>query len=79
MTIYKNEETDLGLHVSVCQERYNSLDERLTKVEAKLDNIEVKLDSFKHEIATMIIKGGFAIVLSMFGLLGATLKLLGQF
>jgi hypothetical protein len=65
--IYKNEENDLGLHVSVCQERYLQLDDRLSKLEGKFDDLMEKIDTFKTDITWLLIK----VCASMFvGILG---------
>jgi len=78
MKFYKDEDTDLQLHVSICQERYQQLDLRLGKVEAKLDQIEEKIDRFKDEIAWLLIKGGFGVIITLLGSIAAILKLFGH-
>ena len=74
-----NEKTSLEAHVDLCALRYQDLDTRLIKLEAKLDEIDKKIDGFKTEIASMIIKGGVALIVFLSGALAATLKLLGHF
>lgn len=79
MTLFsENEKRSLKAHVDMCSLRYQQLDERLTIVEAKLDQITAKIDRFKDEIAWLLIKGGFAIIIALIGSIAAILKLLGH-
>lgn len=75
----ENEKTSLEAHVDLCALRYQDLDTRLTKLEAKIDGIDAKIDSFKTEIASMIIKGSFALILAIIGSIGTILKVFGHF
>lgn len=73
-----NEKTSLKAHVDLCALRYADLDTRLGKVEAKLDGIEAKIDRFKDDIAWLLIKGGFGIIIALLGSIAAILKLFGH-
>ena len=68
------ENTNLEVHVMLCEQRYASLEDRLTKVEAKLDEMtkiinNLRLDFFKIMVGTagsiiVAIVGGVSVVLS---------------
>ena len=62
----------------MCTLRYQQLDDRIANLEVKLDEITKKIDRFKDEIAWLLIKGGFAIIVSLRGSIAAILKLLGH-
>lgn len=61
------EKTSLEAHVDLCALRYNQLDDRLGKLEIKVDTLSTKLDNFKAEIAVMMIKGGFTLIITLLG------------
>jgi hypothetical protein len=74
----ENEKTSLEAHVDLCALRYSDLDTRLGKVEAKLDAIDEKIDRFKDEIAWLLIKGGFGVIVALVGSIATILKLFGH-
>jgi hypothetical protein len=77
MALYKNEENDLGLHVSVCQERYQQLDARLTKLELKFDDLIKKIDDFKTEFTWLLVKLCAGMFVSIVGGGSVVFKLVG--
>jgi hypothetical protein len=79
MTIFsENEKRSLKAHVDMCALRYQELDSRIANLEVKIDRITEKIDRFKDEIAWLLIKGGFAIIVALVGSIAAILKLLGH-
>ena len=74
----ENEKRSLKAHVDMCTLRYQQLDDRIANLEVKIDEITKKIDRFKDEIAWLLIKGGFAIIVSLIGSIAAILKLLGH-
>jgi hypothetical protein len=72
------EKTSLEAHVDLCALRYQNLDARLVTLETKLDQIQTKIDTFKDEIAWLLIKGGFGIIITLLGSIAAILKLFGH-
>jgi hypothetical protein len=68
------ENTNLEVHVMLCEQRYASLEDRLSKVEAKLEEISkiiasLRLDFFKIMVGTagsiiVAVVGGVSVVLS---------------
>ena len=55
MKEYKNETSDLELHVSICHERYQQLDYRLSKVESKMDDLKIKVESLHADLWKVLI------------------------
>lgn len=43
------EQTSLELHVELCSERYNRLEEKFDQVEERIDNLHKDFNSFKTE------------------------------
>ena len=74
----ENEKRSLKAHVDMCTLRYQQLDSRIANLEVKIDQITEKIDRFKDEIAWLLIKGGFAIIIALIGSIAAILKLLGH-
>jgi hypothetical protein len=68
---------DLATHVSLCELRYQGIQEKFNKVDARLDQIEVTL----NEIKAMIVKQGDqkfkAMTAAMSTILVGVLSLLG--
>jgi hypothetical protein len=68
------ENTNLEVHVMLCEQRYASLESRIDKIEAKLEEItkiinNLRLDFFKIMVGTagsiiVAIVGGVSVVLS---------------
>ena len=68
------ENTNLEVHVMLCEQRYASLESRIDKIEAKLDEMtkiinNLRLDFFKIMVGTagsiiVAIVGGVSLVLS---------------
>ncbi len=46
--IADGENKDLNLHVELCAERYNRLEEKLVAVEMRLDHLHQDFNAFKH-------------------------------
>jgi peptidoglycan hydrolase CwlO-like protein len=56
----EGEETDLSLHVKLCEQRYNqllskfdSVDEKFKKIEVKFDTVEAHILEVKEKIASI--------------------------
>lgn len=68
--LYKNEENDLELHVSVCHERYMQLDARLGKLETDVEQVKDQITKSNHSLKTTIITTSGTIIVSLIGTLG---------
>lgn len=68
--LYKNEENDLELHVSICQERYQQLDSRLGALEEDVKSIKDEIYNSNRSLKTTIITSSGSIVVALIGLLG---------
>lgn len=44
------EHTDLGIHVSLCAERYDRMNEKLGNMESRMNNLEQKVEKIREEI-----------------------------
>ena len=67
------EHENLPLHVELCAERFQSLDNKLVKLEDKIDKIANKVDCFRVEMRkTMIITMG-SIVTTIITVMGVLL------
>lgn len=64
---FEEEETDLGLHVKLCAERYKNLDSRLNSLENKVDEISIKVDSFRQDMVKALIATAGTIVVAVIG------------
>lgn len=72
-TLYKNEETDLELHVSICHERYLQLDARLGKVEEDVSNLREEIINGNKSLKTTIITSSVTIAVALIGLIATIL------
>lgn len=72
-TLHEKESSDLSLHVSLCAERYKTLDTRLTNLENKVDGISEEILAGKKSLANTIITSAGTIVIAIIGLLGTIL------
>ncbi len=71
INIYKKETEDLETHVSICHERYLTLDARLVKIEADVTEIKADiLESSKSLKNTLITTSG-TIIVALLGVLTA--------
>ena len=55
MREYKNETSDLELHVNICHERYQQLDYRLGHLESKMDNVKAKVETLHADLWKVLI------------------------
>ena len=68
-TLYKNEETDLELHVSICHERYLQLNSRLEKLEQDFKNLAEKIFNGNRTLRNTIVVSSGGIVVALIGLI----------
>jgi hypothetical protein len=71
--VIDNERTDLGTHVSLCQQRYLLLERRITAVELKIDLLQKDIKDSSRSLKSTIISTGGAIIVAI---IGATASLL---
>lgn len=71
--VIDTERTDLGTHVSLCQQRYILLERRITIVETKLDSLQQEVKDSSRSLKSTIITTGGAIVIAI---IGATVSIL---
>jgi sulfur transfer protein SufE len=67
------ESEDLGLHVSLCSQRYHGITVRLDKIEAKMAAFEAILTENRRSLATVIITSSATIVTGLIGLIATIL------
>ena len=65
----KGENEDLNLHVSICEQRYITLNHRLDRVEERLTVIETDFKTGMKSILATLISTGIAVVGSFFAIL----------
>ena len=68
MTLYKKETEDLETHVSICQERYQQLDDRLSKLEEVVYKIAEDIVENNKSLKNTIITASSGIIVSVVGL-----------
>lgn len=67
--LYKNEENDLELHVSICHERYLQLDSRLGTLEDDVKSIKQEIFNSNRSLRTTIIATSGPIIVALIGLI----------
>jgi len=68
-TLYKNEEQDLELHVSICHERYLQLDSRLGRLEEDFKNLAEEIFNGNRALKNTIIMSSGGIIVALIGLI----------
>lgn len=68
--LYKKETEDLETHVSICHERYLTLDSRLQKVEQGLDDVKKEVLDSQKSLKNTIISTSGVIIVAILGLIG---------
>jgi len=69
--LYKKETEDLETHVSICHERYLTLDTRLIKLEADVSEIKADIVDGNKSIKNTIITTSGTIIVALIGVLTA--------
>ena len=69
--LYKRETEDLETHVSICHERYLTLDARLVKLEADVSEIKADVVNGNKSLKTTIITTSGTILVALIGVLTA--------
>jgi hypothetical protein len=69
--LYKRETEDLETHVSLCHERYLTLDTRLVKLEADVSEIKADIVNGNKSLKTTIITTSGTILVALIGVLTA--------
>lgn len=69
--LYKRETEDLETHVSICHERYLTLDARLVKLEADVSEIKEDIVEGNKSLKTTIITTSGTILVALIGILTA--------
>lgn len=72
-TLYKNEETDLELHVSICHERYLQLDARLGRLEEDFKTLSQDILEGNKSLKATIITSSATISVALIGLIATIL------
>jgi hypothetical protein len=72
-TLYQNESDDLGLHVSICHERYKQLDSRMERVENDLTELKQELRSSNSSLKATIITTTGTILVAVIATIGMIL------
>jgi tetrahydromethanopterin S-methyltransferase subunit G len=73
MNTIEGERTDLGVHVDICAQRYQALDERLDKVERKVDGLTEAVRNLRGDIIKSLIATSGTIIVSLITLAGVIL------
>lgn len=71
--LYAKETEDLETHVSICHERYLTLDSRLQKVEQGLDEVKKDVLDSQKSLKNTIISTSGVIIVAILGLIGTIL------
>jgi L-rhamnose isomerase len=66
----EREKEDLGVHVDICAQRYQSLDDRLDKVEKKVDEVKKTVETFKVDLTKTLVATAGTIVVALIGCAG---------
>ena len=69
--LYKRETEDLETHVSICHERYLTLDARLVKLEADVSEIKADVVNGNKSLKNTIITTSGTILVALIGVLTA--------
>ena len=69
--LYKRETEDLETHVSICHERYLTLDSRLVKIEADVSEMRADIAQGNKSLKTTLITTSGTIVVALIGVLTA--------
>ena len=69
--LYKRETEDLETHVSICHERYLTLDSRLVKIEADVSEIKADIVEGNKSLKTTLIASSGSIIVALIGVLTA--------
>ena len=72
-TLYKNEEQDLELHVSICHERYLQLDSRLGRLEEDFKTLSQDILEGNKSLKATIITSSVTIIVALIGLIATIL------
>jgi hypothetical protein len=72
-TLYKNEEQDLELHVSICHERYLQLDARLGRLEEDFKNLSEEILQGNKSLKATIMTSSVTIIVALIGLIATIL------
>ena len=73
--LYKKETEDLETHVSICHERYLSLDNRLQKLEEDLSEVKKDVIEGQRSLKNTIVSTSGIIIVAILGLIGTILTL----
>lgn len=63
------ERTSLDAHVTLCEMRYQGIEQRLTKLEAKLEDISEKVDEFRLDFFKIMVGTAGSIIVAIIGAL----------
>ena len=66
---YKSENEDLNLHVKLCAERYQGIQDRFERLENKVDSIQKEILEGSKSLKTVIITSATTIVGSMLAII----------
>jgi hypothetical protein len=69
--LYKKETEDLETHVSICHERYLTLDTRLVKLEADVSEIKADIVNGNKSLKNTVITTSGTILVALIGVLTA--------
>lgn len=69
--LYKRETEDLETHVSICHERYLTLDARLVKIEADVCELKADIAQGNKSLKNTLITTTSTIVVALIGVLTA--------
>jgi len=69
--LYKRETEDLETHVSLCHERYLTLDTRLVKLEADVSEIKADIVNGNKSLKNTVITTSGTILVALIGVLTA--------
>jgi hypothetical protein len=69
--LYKRETEDLETHVSICHERYLTLDTRLVKLEADVSEIKADIVNGNKSLKNTVITTSGTILVALIGVLTA--------
>lgn len=61
------EHTNLDLHVSLCEERYEKLEARITNLEIKVSEIDRKIDEFRLDFFKIMVGSSGSIIVAIIG------------
>jgi len=68
------EKQNLEVHVELCAQRYQNLDERLTKIEGKFDDLQQIIETGQNSVTKVLIGTAGTVITGILGLIVVVLQ-----